>query len=467
MTSKQKKSLYRIIISGILLIIIVLLDIKGFIKLAAFMVPYLIIGFGVIKKAIINIKNGQVFDENFLMCIATIGALCVGEYPEAVFVMLFYQVGELFESVAVGKSRDSISSLMELCPEYVNIEKDGVLEQIDPEEASVGDIIIVKPGERIPLDGTVIDGTSSLNTSALTGEALPLNVGIGDNVISGCINLNGLLRIKVTKEYFDSTVSKILELVETSAENKAKTENFITRFARYYTPVVVISAVVLAFLPPLIFGGELSDWVMRALNFLVVSCPCALVISVPLTYFSGIGCASKNGILIKGSNYLEAMAKSKTIVFDKTGTLTKGSFFVTEIIPCQISETKLLEITALAESYSDHPISLSVRKAYASEIDISRVSSAEEISGFGVKAIIDGKTVYAGNGRLMTEIGCEFTPYNGYGTVIHTAVDGKYSGCIIVADIIKEDSAEAITSLKSYGIENTVILSGDKTVTAK
>lgn len=467
MTKKQKSVLYRIIISAVLLVVCVLLKLNGVIRFAAFMVPYLTVGFPVLKKAAVNISHGQVFDENFLMCIATIGALCVGEYPEAVFVMLFYQVGDLFESIAVGKSRNSISSLMDICPEYVNIERDGKIERIDPDEAAVGDIIIIKPGEKVPLDGTIIEGSSSLNTTALTGESLPLDVTAGDSVINGCINLNGLLRVEVTKEYSDSTVSKILELVENSAENKASTENFITKFARYYTPIVVVSAVVLAFAPPLLFGGELKDWVTRALNFLVVSCPCALVISVPLSYFSGIGCASRNGILIKGSNFIEAIAKAKTVVFDKTGTLTKGSFFVTEIHPTGMSGDELVEITALAESYSNHPISLSVRRACKGSLDTGRVTSAEEISGLGVKAVVDGKTVCAGNERLMESIGCKYERFEGVGTVIYTAIDGKYAGYTVIADKIKDDSAEAIADLKANGIENTVILSGDKKATAQ
>lgn len=467
MTKKQKNTLYRVIIGTVLFIVFSLLSLENLVKFIAFMVPYLIVGLPVLKKAAINIKNGQIFDENFLMCLATIGALCVGEYPEAVFVMLFYQVGELFESIAVGKSRNSISALMDICPEYVNVERDGKLEQIDPDEASIGDTIVIKPGEKVPLDGTVIEGSSSLNVSALTGESLPLNVNKGDNIINGCINLNGLLKVKVTKEYCDSTVSKILELVETSAESKAKTENFITRFARYYTPVVVISAVILAFVPPLLFGGELTDWITRALNFLVVSCPCALVISVPLSYFSGIGCASKNGILIKGSNYLEALASAETIVFDKTGTLTKGSFFVTDVLPENISADDLIEITALAEIYSDHPISNSIKKEYGKELNTDRVTSAEDISGYGIKAVVDNKTIYTGNKKLMKKIGCEFKEHDSLGTVIYTSVDGVYAGCIVISDVVKEDSKQAITDLKACGIKNTVILSGDKKNTAE
>ena len=467
MTKKQKHSLYRIIAAAVLFIIFTLLKPEGFTRFILFMMPYLTVGLPVLKKAAVNILHGQVFDENFLMCLATIGAICIGEYPEAVFVMLFYQVGDLFESIAVGKSRNSISALMDICPEYVNVERDGKVEQIDPDEASVGDIIIIKPGEKVPLDGIITEGSSSLNTTALTGESMPMDVSAGDSVINGCININGLLKVKVTKEYSDSTVAKILELVENSAENKAHTENFITKFARYYTPIVVIFALILAFLPPVFLGGDFKDWMMRALNFLVVSCPCALVISIPLSYFSGIGCASRNGILIKGSNYMEAVTKADTVVFDKTGTLTKGSFFVTEIHPVGMSEEELMEITAVAESFSDHPISLSLKKACKAQLDTGRVSDTEELSGRGVKAVVDGKIVFAGNARLMEEVGCEYIDCDSFGTVIHTSVDGKYAGYIIISDKIKDDSKSAIAALKSAGIKNTVILSGDKKAVAK
>ena len=467
MTKKQKHSLYRIIAAAVLFIIFTLLKPEGFTRFILFMMPYLTVGLPVLKKAAVNILHGQVFDENFLMCLATIGAICIGEYPEAVFVMLFYQVGDLFESIAVGKSRNSISALMDICPEYVNVERDGKVEQIDPDEASVGDIIIIKPGEKVPLDGIITEGSSSLNTTALTGESMPMDVSAGDSVINGCININGLLKVKVTKEYSDSTVAKILELVENSAENKAHTENFITKFARYYTPIVVIFALILAFLPPVFLGGDFKDWMMRALNFLVVSCPCALVISIPLSSFSGIGCASRNGILIKGSNYMEAVTKADTVVFDKTGTLTKGSFFVTEIHPVGMSEDELMEITAVAESFSDHPISLSLKKACKAQLDTGRVSDTEELSGRGVKAVVDGKIVFAGNARLMEEVGCEYIDCDSFGTVIHTSVDGKYAGYIIISDKIKDDSKSAIAALKSAGIKNTVILSGDKKAVAK
>lgn len=466
MTDKQKKSLLKIIISAILLIALTFFPTYGYIRFFAYIIPYLIVGLPVLKKAAVNISHGQVFDENFLMCLATIGALFIGEYPEAIFVMLFYQIGDLFETIAVGKSRNSISDLMDICPEYVNVERNDILAQINPDEAVIGDIMVIKPGEKVPLDGTITEGTSSINTSALTGESLPLDVSKGDSIISGCININGMLKAEVTKEYSDSTVSKIIELVENSAENKAHTENFITRFARYYTPMVVISAVILAFVPPLITGGNFTDWIMRALNFLVVSCPCALVISVPLTYFSGIGCASKHGILIKGSNYLEALAKAKTVVFDKTGTLTKGSFFITEIHPKNISQNELIEITALAESFSTHPISVSIRNAYNENLDISKVSNIEEISGYGVKALVDGKIIYVGNEKLMTQIGCEYEKAN-KGTIVHVAIEKEYAGYIVIADKIKEDSKDAISMLKSIGIQNTVILSGDKKAVAE
>lgn len=448
-------------------IILALLKPEGFTRFILFMIPYLTVGLPVLKKAAVNILHGQVFDENFLMCLATIGAICIGEYPEAVFVMLFYQIGDLFESIAVGRSRNSISALMDICPEYVNVERDGKVEQIDPDEASVGDIIIIKPGEKVPLDRIITEGSSSLNTTALTGESMPMDVSAGDSVINGCININGLLKVKVTKEYSDSTVAKILELVENSAENKAHTENFITKFARYYTPIVVILALILAFLPPVFLGGDFKDWIMRALNFLVVSCPCSLVISIPLSYFSGIGCASRNGILIKGSNYMEAVTKADTVVFDKTGTLTKGSFFVTKIHPVGMSEDELMEVTAAAESFSDHPISLSLKKACKAQLDTGRVSDTEELSGRGVKAVVDGKIVFAGNARLMEEVGCEYIDCDSFGTVIHTSVDGKYAGYIIISDKIKDDSKSAIAALKSAGIKNTVILSGDKKAVAE
>lgn len=461
MTSKQKHSLYRIIAAAVLFIAAVLIKAEGALRLIIFMIPYLTVGFPVLKKAVINISHGQVFDENFLMCIATIGALIIGEYPEAVFVMLFYQVGDLFESVAVGKSRDSISALVDICPEYVNIERDGKIEELDPEEAQIGDIMVIRPGEKVPLDGVITEGESSLNTTALTGESIPLDVKKGDSIISGCINLNGLIKAEVTKEYSDSTVSKILELVENSAENKAHTENFITKFAAYYTPAVVFTAAALAIIPVLVFGGDPKDWVMRALNFLVVSCPCALVISVPLSYFSGIGCASSKGILVKGSNYLEALSKASTVVFDKTGTLTKGSFSVTDIVPSSMEKDELLEITAMAESYSNHPISQSIRNACSKPFDSERITSYEEIAGKGIKAVIDGKEVYAGSDRLIRELGIEPEKTPEGCACVHTVKDGKYAGYILISDTLKDDTKSAIKALKSLGIENTVMLSGD------
>lgn len=467
MTSKQKHSLYRIIAAAVLFIAAVLIKAEGALRLIIFMIPYLTVGFPVLKKAVVNIIHGQIFDENFLMCIATIGALIIGEYPEAVFVMLFYQVGDLFESVAVGKSRDSISALVDICPEYVNIERDGKIEELDPEEAEIGDIMVIRPGEKVPLDGVITEGESSLNTTALTGESIPLDVKKGDSIISGCINLNGLIKAEVTKEYSDSTVSKILELVENSAENKAHTENFITRFAAYYTPAVVFTAAALAVIPVLVFGGDPKDWVMRALNFLVVSCPCALVISVPLSYFSGIGCASSKGILVKGSNYLEALSKASTVVFDKTGTLTKGSFSVTDIVPSSMEKDELLEITAMAESYSNHPISQSIRNACSKPFDSERITSYEEIAGKGIKAVIDGKEVYAGSDRLIRELGIEPEKTPEGCACVHTVKDGKYAGYILISDTLKDDTKSAIKALKSLGIENTVMLSGDNISNAK
>lgn len=467
MTSKQKHSLYRIIAAAVLFIAAVLIKAEGALRLIIFMIPYLTVGFPVLKKAVINISHGQIFDENFLMCIATIGALIIDEYPEAVFVMLFYQVGDLFESVAVGKSRDSISALVDICPEYVNIERDGKIEELDPEEAQIGDIMVIRPGEKVPLDGVITEGESSLNTTALTGESIPLDVKNGDSIISGCINLNGLIKAEVTKEYSDSTVSKILELVENSAENKAHTENFITKFAAYYTPAVVFTAAALAVIPVLVFGGDPKDWVMRALNFLVVSCPCALVISVPLSYFSGIGCASSKGILVKGSNYLEALSKASTVVFDKTGTLTKGSFSVTDIVPSSMEKDELLEITAMAESYSNHPISQSIRNACSKTFDSERITSYEEIAGKGIKAVIDGKEVYAGSDRLIRELGIEPEKTPEGCACVHTVKDGKYAGYMLISDTLKDDTKSAIKALKSLGIENTVMLSGDNISNAK
>lgn len=468
MNKKQKKILIRIIAAGILLIIAALLPLeeKSLLRLAAFLVPYGIIGWDVLWKAIRNIKNGQVFDENFLMAVATVGALAVKEYPEATAVMLFYQIGELFQSVAVGKSRKNIASLMDIRPDHANIEVDGKLVEADPEEIEQGQLIVVKPGERIPLDGTVIDGTSSVDTSALTGESVPRTVRVGDSVISGCINQSGVLKVEVSKEYEDSTVAKILDLVENSASKKAKAENFITKFAKYYTPAVVISALLLALLPPLVTGGNWAMWIHRALIFLVISCPCALVISVPLSFFGGIGGASKKGILIKGGNFLEVLANAEIIVFDKTGTLTKGVFEVDEIHPHGIDEDKLLELAAYAESYSDHPIAHSISSKYGRETDRNRISSNEEISGHGIKAVIDDHEICAGNSKLMDKMGVEIVPCDKAGTMVHISDNGQYSGHIVIADKVKESAQSAIKRLKARGVKQTVMLTGDSSSAA-
>ena len=466
MTRRQKKMLLRICISAVLLVIAVLLPYEGVWRFAFFLPAYLVIGWDVLWKAAMNIAHGQVFDENFLMAVATIGAFCTGffgegEYPEAVFVMLFYQVGELFQGYAVGKSRKSIAELMDIRPDYANLWRDGELSQVDPEEVGVGDEIAVKPGERIPLDGVVLEGESSVNTAALTGESLPRQVRPGDEVVSGCINESGLLRVKVTKAFGESTVSKILDLVENSSAKKAKVENFITKFARVYTPAVVLGAVLLAVLPPLLSGGGWADWVSRALMFLVVSCPCALVVSVPLSFFGGIGGASRSGVLVKGGNYLEVLSKAEVVVFDKTGTLTRGVFRVTELHPQQCTESELLELAALAESYSDHPISRSLKEAYGKEPDTSKVTETEELAGRGVRAVIDGKTVHAGNDKLMNEIGAEWRPCHRIGTTVHVAVDGTYFGHIVISDELKPDAKEAISALKAQGVRKTVMLTGD------
>lgn len=465
MNRKQKRSLYRILLSAVLLAAAVctahFMALPWWGELLVFLVPYLVIGAGTLKRAAVNIAHGQIFDENFLMTIATIGALCIGEYPEAVFVMLFYQVGELFENIAVGRSRKSIAGLMDIRPDYANVERNGEVEQVDPADVRIGETIVIKPGERVPLDGIVLEGASSLNTTALTGESLPRNVAQGESVISGCVNLNGLLRVSVTHEYGESTVAKILELVENSAANKARTENFITRFARIYTPAVVGGAVLLAIVPPL-FAGEWSVWLYRALTFLVTSCPCALVISVPLSFFGGIGGASKRGILIKGSNYLEALADSEIVVFDKTGTLTHGTFYVTAIHPNEISESELLEIAALAECYSDHPISVSLKNAYGREPDRSRVSDMTEVAGQGISVLLDGHRVSVGNDKLMDAIGAAWHACHKNGTVIHVAVDGEYAGHIVISDEVKPESAEAIHLLRKNGVRRTVMLTGDR-----
>ena len=461
MKRKQKKILARIIISAVLLIIVRIFEPETW-RVAALLyaVPYLIIGYDVLRKAAINIRNGQVFDENFLMVIATIGAYATGEFTEAAAVMLFYQTGELFQSVAVGKSRKSISSLMDIRPDYANIEREGVLEQVDPEEVAVGDEIVVKAGEKIPLDDIVIEGESFVDTSALTGESLPRSVHPDEDVISGCINQTGLIKVRVTKPFGESTVSKILNLVENSASKKAKAESFITRFARYYTPAVVFAAVALAVIPPIFAGGWLN-WLHRALIFLVISCPCALVISVPLSFFAGIGGAGKQGILVKGGCYLEVLSRSRTVVFDKTGTLTKGVFNVTVIHPERIDESRLIELAAYAESYSTHPIAKSIIDAYNADIDRRRIGACEELSGRGVRAVIDGLDICAGNDKLMDEIGVKWHPCHHVGTTVHIAVDGVYAGHLVISDEIKETSAEAIKALKASGVGKTVMLTGD------
>ena len=465
MTRKQKKMLVRIAVSAVLLIAAVLVPYQGLWRFALFLPAYFVIGWDVLWRAVRNIAHGQVFDENFLMALATVGAFCTGffgqgEYPEAVFVMLFYQVGELFQSYAVGKSRKSIASLMDIRPDYANVERDGKLLQVDPEEVAVGDSITVKAGEKIPLDGLVLEGSSLVNTSALTGESVPRQVRPGDSVISGCVNQNGLLRVQVTKAFGESTVQKILDLVENASSKKAKAENFITKFARYYTPVVVFCALALAVVPPL-FVGDWTGWVQKALIFLVVSCPCALVISVPLSFFGGIGGASRQGILVKGGNYLEVLADTELVVFDKTGTLTKGVFQVTAIHPEGVSQQQLLELAALAESYSDHPISRSLKEAWGKALDTARVGQVEELSGRGVRAQVDGKEVWAGNGKLMEEIGLAYRPSGQVGTVVHVAAEGRYLGYILIADEVKPDAKEAIAALKAQGVKKTVLLTGD------
>lgn len=461
MSKREKKQLIRILLSALFYIIAILLPVEGIARLAVFLVVYGMIGGDILLKAVRNILHGQVFDENFLMSVATIGAFFLGEYPEGVAVMLFYQVGEWFQSYAVSKSRRSISELMDIRPDYANVLRDGQLVQVDPEEVQVGDTVIVKPGERIPLDGIITEGASSIDTSALTGESVPRDVEAGQAIISGCINQTGRLTIQVTKEFGQSTVAKILELVENASDKKSKSENFITKFARYYTPVVVISAALLAVLPPLLTGQEFSMWIARALTFLVISCPCALVISIPLSFFGGIGGASKYGVLVKGSNYLEALAATEVIVFDKTGTLTKGSFAVSKLNPVDISAEELLEIAAYAEDYSSHPIAVSIKKAFGKEIETARITGVEEVAGHGVKAVIDGKATLAGNAKLMEKEKITYKPEAAAGTVVHIAIEGKYAGSICIEDEIKEDSRQAIQELKAAGIKKTVMLTGD------
>ena len=466
MNKKQKKMLIRIIIAAVLIVVFSLLPAEGYLRFVLFMIPYLVIGYDILKKAFKGILNKQVFDENFLMAVATVGAILLGDYSEGVAVMLFYQIGELFQSYAVGKSRRNISELMDIRPDYANIEKDGTLEQVDPDEVEIGTIIVVQPGEKVPIDGVITEGTSTLNTSALTGESLPRDAKAGDEVISGCINMTGLLKIRTTKEFGESTVSKILELVENSSSRKSKSENFISKFAKYYTPAVCYGAIALALIPPivlLIMGKPAmwGDWIYRALTFLVISCPCALVISIPLSFFAGIGGASNQGILVKGSNYLETLAQTKYVVFDKTGTMTQGVFEVSGIHHNEMPDEKLLEYAALAECSSSHPISKSLQKAYGKPIDRNRVTDIEEISGNGVIAKVDGISVAAGNTKLMNRLGISYQDCHHVGTVVHMAIDGKYAGHILISDIIKPHAKEAIAELKKAGISKTVMLTGD------
>lgn len=502
MTKKQKKVLYRIIIAAVLLIAFYFIPVEGYLRFALYLIPYLIIGYDILRKAALGIIHGEIFDENFLMAVATVGAMLLGvynetrgmegEFSEGVAVMLFYQIGELFQSVAVGKSRKNITALMDIRPDYANIENEnGSLEQVDPEDVEPGTVIVVQPGEKIPIDGVVVEGSSTLNTSALTGESVPRDIKAGEEVISGCVNITGLLRIRTTKEFGESTVSKILDLVENSGMKKSKSENFITKFARYYTPAVCYGALALAIVPSvvnLITGNppNWSTWIIRALTFLVISCPCALVISIPLSFFGGIGGASSCGILIKGSNYLEALAQTKYVVFDKTGTLTKGVFEVTEILTSaafedyisketamagktglELARQKLLEYAAYAESYSNHPISKSLKEAYGQEIDKTKVSDVEEIGGHGVTALVEGVKVAAGNARLMKKLGLPYEENTGVGTVVYLAVNGSYAGYILISDVVKEQSAQAIAALKAAGVKKTVMLTGDSDAVAR
>ena len=467
MTNKQKKTLIRIVSAGVLTVIAALIPLDGIWKGLAFAVPYLVIGWDVLWSAVRNIAHGQVFDEKFLMAVATLGAFAIREYPEAAAVMLFYQIGEWFQSIAVGKSRKSIAALMDIRPEYAVVLREGKEQEVDPEEVEIGEIIVLKPGERIPLDGTVIEGAGSVDTSALTGESLPADKTVGDTVLSGSINLSGVLKVKTSSEYAESTVARILELVENSSEKKARIENFITRFARWYTPLVVISAVLLAVIPPLFLSGSWADWINRALIFLVVSCPCALVVSVPLSFFGGIGGASRDGILVKGANYLEMLSKADTVVFDKTGTLTQGSFAVDAVHPSEISAEELLDIAAAAESYSSHPIAESVVSAFAGDIDRSRIGEIKEIAGMGIEAQIDGKTFFLGNGKLMEKAGAVWHECHLPGTAIHISEDSSYMGHIIINDQIKPEVRESINKLKELGIKQTIMLTGDSEKVAK
>ena len=479
MTKKQKKSLQQILIALALVILLKLLlrvlpALPTPVELLLYLIPYLVVGKDVLRKAIKGVKNRQPFDECFLMAVATVGAFALGDYVEGCAVILFYQIGELFQSVAVGKSRQSISSLMDIRPDYANVEdEDGKLEQVDPDDVEVGTVIVVQPGERVPIDGVIVEGTSALNTAALTGESLPRDVQTGDEVISGCVNMTGLLKVRTTKEFGESTVSKILDLVENSSMKKARAENFITRFARVYTPAVCYGALALAFLPPIVLllmgqPARFGDWIYRALTFLVISCPCALVISIPLSFFGGIGGASACGILVKGSTYLEELARTGIVVFDKTGTLTQGTFKVTGVHPADgITDEQLVEAAALAESWSKHPISLSIKAAYGKEIDSARVTDVEELGGHGVTAKVDGKPVAAGNARLMEKLGLSAPAVSETGTVVHVAIDGRYAGCLLIADVVKPHSAEAIRALKAAGVRKTVMLTGDAEPVAK
>ena len=467
MNKKQKKVLIRILVSAALMVILTLLPLDGYLRLGLFLIPYLIIGYDILKKALKGIKNKQVFDENFLMAVATMGAILLGEYTEGVAVMLFYQIGEWFQSYAVGKSRRNISDLMDIRPDYANVEREGRLEKVDPDEVEIGTIIVVQPGEKIPIDGVIVEGKATLNTSALTGESLPREANVGDEVISGCINMTGVLKIQTIREFGESTVSKILDLVENSSSKKSRSENFISKFARYYTPAVCYGALALAVLPPLVrlfilqMPAQWGSWIYRSLTFLVISCPCALVISIPLSFFAGIGGASNAGVLVKGSNYLETLSKTKYVVFDKTGTLTKGIFEVSGVHHNKVEEAKILEYAALAESFSNHPISRSLKNAYGRPVDQSRVTDVEEISGNGVIAKVDGETVAAGNDKLMKRLGISFMECHHAGTVVHIAVNGEYAGHILISDEVKEHSKEAIQALKKAGIKQTVMLTGD------
>ena len=473
MNRKQKKVLRRILASAAMLIVLHFVPVQGALRFVLYMIPYAVIGYDILIKAVKGVRNRQPFDENFLMAVATVGAIALGDYAEGVAVMLFYQIGELFQSYAVGRSRQSISALMDIRPDYANIEgENGEVTRVDPDEVAVGSVIVVRPGEKVPIDGVIEEGRATLNTSALTGESLPREVQAGDEVISGCVNMSGVLRIRTTREFGESTVSKILELVENASSRKSAPENFITKFARVYTPAVCYGAVALAVLPPVVrlamgMDAQLGEWVLRALTFLVISCPCALVVSIPLSFFAGIGGASRDGVLVKGSNFLEALSKTRTVVFDKTGTMTRGVFAVSGVYPEGMSEAQLIELAALAESYSQHPISQSLKNAYGQAIDAARVCDVEEISGHGVVAKVDGRTVAAGNERLMARVGVTAKPCAGVGTVVHVAVDGAYAGCILIADQVKPGAKDAIAALHRVGVTRTVMLTGDRDAVAQ